>query len=275
LYFQKQPRELSLAQSASLAALIQAPTYYSPYGPNKDALLERKDYVLSRMAQENFITPEEAERIEATAQAMWERAKATMDAAHKDWIACVEACHQRNRLQYGWFSGTRPYYLAGGAGAALLGILAASGGGEGATPGLVGNTPGTPGGTPATGPSPAGTYRCTLCAPTSDPDRHESSLQFCTQMTGLFVITVGGTTRIFHPAPWVALDGTWDASSLTFSGTGTGAVNNFPNVSARGQGIFQRSGDTITGAQITLTLGENGAFPGGRPFTATLTLGRQ
>ncbi len=60
LYFQKQPRNLSLAQSALLAALIQAPTYYSPHGPNKEALLARKDYVLDRMAQENFITPEEA-----------------------------------------------------------------------------------------------------------------------------------------------------------------------------------------------------------------------
>lgn len=62
LYFQKQPRDLSLAQSAALAALIQAPTYYSPHGPNKDVLLERKDYVLARMAQENFITHEEAEQ---------------------------------------------------------------------------------------------------------------------------------------------------------------------------------------------------------------------
>ena len=62
LYFQKQPRELSLAQSAALASLIQAPTYYSPYGPNKDALLARKDYVLNRMVQEGLITHGEAEQ---------------------------------------------------------------------------------------------------------------------------------------------------------------------------------------------------------------------
>ena len=61
LYFQKQPQDLSLAQSAALAALIQAPTYYSPHGPNKDTFLERKNYVLDRMAQEEFITHEESE----------------------------------------------------------------------------------------------------------------------------------------------------------------------------------------------------------------------
>ncbi|MEK7542263.1 MAG: transglycosylase domain-containing protein, partial [Patescibacteria group bacterium] len=61
LYFQKHPRDLTLAESAALAALIQAPTYYSPYGPNKDILLSRKDYVLLRMAQEGFLGPEEAE----------------------------------------------------------------------------------------------------------------------------------------------------------------------------------------------------------------------
>jgi membrane peptidoglycan carboxypeptidase len=61
LYFQKHPRDLTLAESAVLAAVIQAPTYYSPYGPNKDILLARKDYVLSRMTQEEFLTPEAAQ----------------------------------------------------------------------------------------------------------------------------------------------------------------------------------------------------------------------
>lgn len=61
LYFQKKPRDLTLAESAALAALIQAPTYYSPYGPNKHALLARKDYVLLRMTQQGFIAQEEAD----------------------------------------------------------------------------------------------------------------------------------------------------------------------------------------------------------------------
>ncbi|MBI2098248.1 MAG: penicillin-binding protein [Candidatus Wildermuthbacteria bacterium] len=65
LYFQKAPKDLSLAESAVLAALIQAPTYYSPSGPNKDVLLTRKDYVLSRMIETGFITAEEADQARA------------------------------------------------------------------------------------------------------------------------------------------------------------------------------------------------------------------
>ena len=65
LYFQKVPKDLSLAESAVLAALIQAPTYYSPSGPNKDILLARKDYVLSRMTERGFITAEEADQARA------------------------------------------------------------------------------------------------------------------------------------------------------------------------------------------------------------------
>ena len=81
LYFQKQPHELSLAQSAALASLVQAPTYYSPYGPNKDALLERKDYVLNRMTQEGFITHEEAEQAK-NEQLVFQDATTTIRAPH-------------------------------------------------------------------------------------------------------------------------------------------------------------------------------------------------
>lgn len=81
LYFQKHPRDLTLAQSAVLAALIQAPTYYSPYGPNKDILLLRKDYVLSRMAQEGFSTPEEIEEAK-TEELAFQDVSTTIRAPH-------------------------------------------------------------------------------------------------------------------------------------------------------------------------------------------------
>jgi len=59
VYFGKKAKDLSLAESAYLAALPQAPTYYSPYGNNKDKLDERKNLILNRMLGEQFITEEE------------------------------------------------------------------------------------------------------------------------------------------------------------------------------------------------------------------------
>lgn len=61
-YFKKPSSDLSLAQAAALTAMIKAPTYYSPYGPNKDKLLESKDYVLGRMEKLGFITKEQLEQ---------------------------------------------------------------------------------------------------------------------------------------------------------------------------------------------------------------------
>jgi penicillin-binding protein 1C len=61
-YFHKKTEELSLAESAILASLIQAPTYYSPNGPNKQELLKRKDWVLKRMNLYGYINDEELEK---------------------------------------------------------------------------------------------------------------------------------------------------------------------------------------------------------------------
>ena len=61
VYFQKSISEISLAEAATLAALIQAPSYLSPYNEHKDELLSRKDYVLERMAAEGFLTKEQLE----------------------------------------------------------------------------------------------------------------------------------------------------------------------------------------------------------------------
>lgn len=61
-YFGKEVKELTLAESAYLAAMIQAPTYYSPYGPHRDKLEDRKQVVLARMKKLGFITKEEEEK---------------------------------------------------------------------------------------------------------------------------------------------------------------------------------------------------------------------
>lgn len=58
-YFGKSVREVSLAEAAVLAAIVQVPSRYSPYGPNKDILLGRKDYVLKLMTEQGYISTEE------------------------------------------------------------------------------------------------------------------------------------------------------------------------------------------------------------------------
>lgn len=58
-FFGKTSSEVSLAEAAYLAAVPQAPTYFSPYGNHRDALEERKNLVLSRMRDLEFITDEE------------------------------------------------------------------------------------------------------------------------------------------------------------------------------------------------------------------------
>ncbi len=58
-YFQKSISDISLLEAAVLAALIKAPSYYSPYGENLNQLLSRKDYVLERMVDLKYITKEE------------------------------------------------------------------------------------------------------------------------------------------------------------------------------------------------------------------------
>lgn len=55
-YFGKHAREVTLAEAAYLAALPQAPTYFSPYGNHREALDARKDTVLLRMRDLGMIT---------------------------------------------------------------------------------------------------------------------------------------------------------------------------------------------------------------------------
>lgn len=58
-YFNKSALDISLAEAAALAALIPAPSYYSPYGSHKGTLLNRKDNILERMQKLGFISEEE------------------------------------------------------------------------------------------------------------------------------------------------------------------------------------------------------------------------
>lgn len=60
-YFGKNAKDLTLAEAALLAALPQAPSRYSPYGPNKDLLLARQRYILDLMAEQGYVSKEDAE----------------------------------------------------------------------------------------------------------------------------------------------------------------------------------------------------------------------
>lgn len=60
-FFGKEAKDLDLAESAYLAALPQAPTYYSPYGNNTEDLKNRKNYILDQMVITGAITKEDAE----------------------------------------------------------------------------------------------------------------------------------------------------------------------------------------------------------------------
>ncbi len=60
-YFGKNAKDLSLAEGAVLAALPQAPSLLSPYGPNKNDLMARKDWILDSLVSEGYITQEKAD----------------------------------------------------------------------------------------------------------------------------------------------------------------------------------------------------------------------
>lgn len=62
IYFRKPVSKISLAEAATLAALIKAPYRLSPYNENrKKELLARKDYILDRMVKKGYLTLEVAE----------------------------------------------------------------------------------------------------------------------------------------------------------------------------------------------------------------------
>lgn len=64
-YFNKSVNELTLPEVAYLAALPKGPNNYNPYTRNK-AAVERRNWVLERMAENGYISAEEAAAAEAT-----------------------------------------------------------------------------------------------------------------------------------------------------------------------------------------------------------------
>ena len=62
-YFRKNAKDLSLAEAVVLAGFPQRPSYYSPYGTNNKAYIERAEAVARRMREDGHITREQEEEI--------------------------------------------------------------------------------------------------------------------------------------------------------------------------------------------------------------------
>jgi penicillin-binding protein 1C len=62
LYFNKEAKDLTLAEAALLAGITAAPTKYSPFGTHPEIAKERQKLVLGRMVEDKIITQEEADK---------------------------------------------------------------------------------------------------------------------------------------------------------------------------------------------------------------------
>lgn len=89
-YFNKKPKDLTVAEAAFIAGLPQRPSYYSPYSSNPNAGLERKDYVLYLMnvrgwldekGKRHFLSDEDYEKAKAEVL-VFGSAKASFKAPH-------------------------------------------------------------------------------------------------------------------------------------------------------------------------------------------------
>jgi penicillin-binding protein 1A len=59
VYFGKSPQELTLAEAATLAGIVPAPSVYSPLR-DRELAIQRRNLVIDRLAQQKFISPETA-----------------------------------------------------------------------------------------------------------------------------------------------------------------------------------------------------------------------
>jgi membrane peptidoglycan carboxypeptidase len=60
VYFSKPASDLSVAESALLAGLVQAPSTYDPAGQDQSAAHDRRNYVVDRMAEAGYLAPADA-----------------------------------------------------------------------------------------------------------------------------------------------------------------------------------------------------------------------
>ncbi|MFI5929683.1 transglycosylase domain-containing protein [Micromonospora sp. NPDC051543] len=88
-YFGKAPAQLTLAESALLAGLVQSPDAYSPISGDKDQALARRSYVLDSMVATGAITAGQAAQAKAEPLALHPTAQpngcTAVAQGHDDW----------------------------------------------------------------------------------------------------------------------------------------------------------------------------------------------
>jgi membrane peptidoglycan carboxypeptidase len=65
VFFSKSPKDLTVAEAATLAGLVKAPSAYDPAGSDPHAATERRNYVIDRMAEAGSITAADAATVKA------------------------------------------------------------------------------------------------------------------------------------------------------------------------------------------------------------------
>jgi hypothetical protein len=159
------------------------------------------------------------------------------------------------------FLRTRNGQLAAGAGAAALGAIALTAGGNSS------DSPSGQSGTGGTTFSASGTYPVTNTV-ASNPDNHPIGMETST----VLVIAVTGTSITITCPPgskWTAINGTITNGQITGEGRGTAA--GFSNVLFRFTGTIAMSGSNQGTLAGQLTVGAGGEFPGGRPTMYTVS----
>ncbi len=82
-YFNKDPKNLTLLQSAFIAGLPQSPSYYSPFIGVKDSWKGRTKDVLRRMREDGYITPkQEMDNVKAMDKLTFSKERMSINAPH-------------------------------------------------------------------------------------------------------------------------------------------------------------------------------------------------
>jgi len=81
IYFDKNVQDLTIAEGAVLAAIIQAPSYYSPYGNHTDELSQRHHWILGQMHELGYIDQQQLDEA-LSEQIQFKRRQENIQAPH-------------------------------------------------------------------------------------------------------------------------------------------------------------------------------------------------